>query len=532
MSGLTDKPMARAHEHLASARYAEAAGAFRAVLHIDPNAFHAHFGLADALVARGQFAEAIEGLVNAAESCVAQDDHAAALTLYGKALGIDPTRLELHLDVAMAEAALGRDEAAYTRLENLAETYMQAGRTDEAAEMYRFLTSWDEEREAEEAEAEADAEAHDEADYAQAPVEAAAPEPAAPVEPAAPAAGGVPGPIASEHTVMVPTILITPDGQLLQMAIDRQPSAPVPLPKDDTIPPVPEALIEAAHSRPIVLDDTSGIEQVEGTVVAFPPPPPELTEEAKAAAPEVSREDLEEAVSVAMENLAQLEELEEQAETVILTRPLLPRRKKIVWKDESAAAAAPTPTAKPGKLRIDRAPRPKPTSPKPSAAAPSPGPASPVGSKPSAPAKGPLRIGKSGPGKARVKPLPRPASAATQNKPAATPTPKRPLPQRAAPARPAATPSPERPAATPRPRPRPRPRPASTAKPAPRTPAAAPSPKPTRPDNPLVQRLRRRAGLNKEQAQARGEPQLQSRRATRSISLRQPTGPKSGKDSE
>ncbi|MCA9651409.1 MAG: tetratricopeptide repeat protein, partial [Myxococcales bacterium] len=152
MSSPTDKPLARAQAHLASARYAEAAGAFRAVLHIDPREFQAHFGLADALVARGQRAEAIEGLIQAAEACGQQDDHAAALTLYGKALSIDPGRLELHLDVAIAEAALGRDEAAQARLENLAEIYMQAGRTDEAAEVFRFIASWEEEEVEEELE--------------------------------------------------------------------------------------------------------------------------------------------------------------------------------------------------------------------------------------------------------------------------------------------------------------------------------------------------------------------------------------------
>ncbi len=43
----------------------------------------------------------------------------------------------------MAELALGRMEAAQSRLEHLAEVYMQAGRTDEAAEVFRFIASWE-----------------------------------------------------------------------------------------------------------------------------------------------------------------------------------------------------------------------------------------------------------------------------------------------------------------------------------------------------------------------------------------------------
>jgi hypothetical protein len=296
MSRYTERPMARAHEHLASARYAEAAGAFRAVLRIDPNEFQAHFGLADALVARGQRTEAVDGLVAAAESCTAREDNGAALTLYGKALSVDPMRLELHLDVAMAEAALGRMEAAQSRLEHLAEVYMQAGRTDEAAEVYRCIAGW--EADGEEAEAEPEA-----APVApQRTTEVPASKPAQPLP-----RDAVPMTVGTSETVVISTILITPDGQLFQMPIEQQGQAWAPA-SGDTVPPVPAELLEVVHSAPLDLAAGEEPEDVERTVVGYPPPPPSLPENYESAAHPVNRAELEAAVVAAMNNLAQLEE--------------------------------------------------------------------------------------------------------------------------------------------------------------------------------------------------------------------------------
>jgi tetratricopeptide (TPR) repeat protein len=145
MARLTDKPMARAHAHVAAGRFAEAAGAFRAVLGIDSSVVPARLGLADALVARGQRGLAADGLVEAAETFTEREQHAQALVLYGKALAIEPERLQLHLDVALLERTMGRHEDAITRVEGLADRYMGMGRTDEAAELLRFVASWEEE---------------------------------------------------------------------------------------------------------------------------------------------------------------------------------------------------------------------------------------------------------------------------------------------------------------------------------------------------------------------------------------------------
>ncbi len=305
--------MARAHEHLASARYAEAAGAFRAVLRIDPNELSAHFGLADALVARGQRTEAVDGLVEAAESCTARDDHGAALTLYGKALSVDPMRLELHLDVAMAEAALGRMEAAQSRLEHLAEVYMQAGRTDEAAEVYRCLAGWEDDGEAAVDEPAASSPA--------APARRTEVPTSGPAQP--PPRGAVPlSMMPTSETVVIPTILVTPDGQLYQVPIEQQAQAWAPA-SGDTVPPVPVELLEVVHSAPV--DLAAGQEEVERTVVAYPPPPPSLPEAYESAAHTVDRRKLEEAVVAAMDNLAQLEE-----EDMTLVMQRLPPQPKVL----------------------------------------------------------------------------------------------------------------------------------------------------------------------------------------------------------
>ena len=132
VSGPTEIPLARAASHLAAARYAEAAGAYRAVLCIDPHAHQAYLGLAECALGRGQPEEAIEELVGAAQDFAERGALEAAFALMTKALIIDPTRLELHIDVAELEASAGRPDMAVERLHNLACAYEAAGQYDEA----------------------------------------------------------------------------------------------------------------------------------------------------------------------------------------------------------------------------------------------------------------------------------------------------------------------------------------------------------------------------------------------------------------
>lgn len=552
--------MARAAEHLASARYAEAAGAFRAVLRIDPTEFRAHFGLADALVARGQRAEAIEGLVSAAEACSEQDDHAAALTLYGKALAIDPGRLELHLDVAMAEAALGRMDAAQGRLEHLAEVYMRSGRTDEAAEVYRCLAGWEADAEEDEEDGDEEGEAYEEAE---------AP-PAAPAQAAPPV--GVPMHVTTTETVVVPTVLITPDGQLFQVPIERQTQGHVRKVKiDDSVPPIPADLIEVAHSAPIDVADESELDDVEGTVVAYPPPPPVLPEQEV----DFDRQDLEAAVVAALDNLAQLEE--EDMTLVMQRLPPQPKnpsmRRRLAGETRLPEFITKTNMRKPeipkrepagggGKLRVRPAPRPT-AGEAPVAEAPAPAPAE--RARPAAPGRGagpgmapPARAAGVAP-KAAATPSPTPGRAAAgpgkgappsargpaparNPAPARGPAPNRPAPSSAAqpPASARSAPLGKGPAAPGRAAPgpgkgapasaRPQPAPSASAARPPAKPTGRDVPppgtttgaKPVRPNNPLAERLRRRAGLTGPQpTTARAaQPRPAPARPTEPISVR------------
>ncbi len=211
----SDKPMARAQAHLASGRFAEAMGAFRAALAIDASALSARLGLAEAMAARGNRAEAITGLLEAAEKHAELGQHAQALSLYGKALVLDPQRVALHLDVAVVERAMGRHAAAVARVEGLAEHYMNEGRTDEAAELLRFAATWDETIEE--------------------------------IEPEPEDFGAVsPGraPQATSETVICATVLIRPDGTLL---FGPRPSpGPSPAPRSAT----PAAAAAAAAAAP------------------------------------------------------------------------------------------------------------------------------------------------------------------------------------------------------------------------------------------------------------------------------------------
>ena len=143
MSRPTDKPMARASAHLAAGRFAEAAGAFRAVLHIDRNEYRAHLGIADATAARGDRDGAIAGLIENAQSYNEDANPEAALALYGRVLVLDPNRIDVHLDIAFAESALGRHDDAVARVEGLAEAYLRGGRSDEAEELFRFAATWE-----------------------------------------------------------------------------------------------------------------------------------------------------------------------------------------------------------------------------------------------------------------------------------------------------------------------------------------------------------------------------------------------------
>lgn len=137
-----DRPLNWAAQHFAAARFAEAFGAYRAALAMDPADAHAHLGLAESLVAMGARHEGIEQLVDAGRRAAEAGRHTDVFALLGRALVHDPSRLELHLDIAESEAALGYHEAATERLEGLANAYIDAGKMDEATAVVEFIEAW------------------------------------------------------------------------------------------------------------------------------------------------------------------------------------------------------------------------------------------------------------------------------------------------------------------------------------------------------------------------------------------------------
>jgi hypothetical protein len=134
--------LARAAEHFAAARYAEAYGAYRAVLSIDPSEPRAHIGLAECGIARGQWDVPLEELVATARAFAEQGNVGGAFALLGHALGRDPSRLELHIDIAELEAGLGQLGEATCRLSQLSQAYGRAGRHEEADAVLEVVAAW------------------------------------------------------------------------------------------------------------------------------------------------------------------------------------------------------------------------------------------------------------------------------------------------------------------------------------------------------------------------------------------------------
>ncbi len=134
--------LGRAQTYLRDGQYSRAIGAFRAAIAVTPAMFVAQVGLADALVGGGRRTEAIEGLVSAAKTLREDQQQPDALGLLNTAFALDPSRVGLHLDIAVVEEAMGQHELAVERVEGLADHYMDQGRTDEAAELLRLSATW------------------------------------------------------------------------------------------------------------------------------------------------------------------------------------------------------------------------------------------------------------------------------------------------------------------------------------------------------------------------------------------------------
>ncbi|MEM6996748.1 MAG: hypothetical protein AAF721_39960 [Myxococcota bacterium] len=85
--------------------------------------------------------QAVERMVNTARSLARLGSKEAAMSLLGQAVEQDPSRLDLHLEMAELEFERGCNEEGARRLESLAEAYLDADMTDEAAAVLAYLES-------------------------------------------------------------------------------------------------------------------------------------------------------------------------------------------------------------------------------------------------------------------------------------------------------------------------------------------------------------------------------------------------------
>jgi tetratricopeptide (TPR) repeat protein len=120
----------------------DAESLYRAALVLDPGDPVAHIGLADCAVARGSVDEAVDLLVEAAHRLAARPSIEAAYDLIDRAYNLDPTRLEIHIDIAEIQAKTGDLTGARHRLEQLASAYTDAGAYDEARDVLAAAEQW------------------------------------------------------------------------------------------------------------------------------------------------------------------------------------------------------------------------------------------------------------------------------------------------------------------------------------------------------------------------------------------------------
>jgi tetratricopeptide (TPR) repeat protein len=111
-------------------RHAAALQQYRAAIDIDDDP-RAHLGIAKCLVANEQRDAAVQYLVERGREA-SEDRPQIAYRLLGTAVRLDPSQLELHVELAELELARGDSEAARTRLLELARIYAETDREDEA----------------------------------------------------------------------------------------------------------------------------------------------------------------------------------------------------------------------------------------------------------------------------------------------------------------------------------------------------------------------------------------------------------------
>lgn len=121
----------------------EADALFHAITMLDEERHEGWLGIAECMQRRGRVGEAVKILVAAAQRLADQPSPAAGYILLGRALELDPARLDLHLPIAKLQAKDGDVHGARSRLQQLASAYIHKGAWVEAQEVLAFAAEWD-----------------------------------------------------------------------------------------------------------------------------------------------------------------------------------------------------------------------------------------------------------------------------------------------------------------------------------------------------------------------------------------------------
>jgi len=143
--GGADSVLDMAQQLAADGNGSDAEALVRFALSTDPDSTRAHVTLARMQAARGETEAAVDALVDSARRLVDthDDDPSPLYAMFGAALELDPTRLELHVDLAEVQAAHGDVPGAQARLVQLSAIYIDAGRPLDARAVLSVASAWD-----------------------------------------------------------------------------------------------------------------------------------------------------------------------------------------------------------------------------------------------------------------------------------------------------------------------------------------------------------------------------------------------------
>ena len=137
------KALEKAERFAAKGQHDRAAREYRAIAENEPSDIRAWLILADCLVRCEDKAQAIETYLRVAATYTEQREAQKAVAVYRQILNIDPSRLDVHFQVAMLNRSIGRNAEAVQGFEYVGQVQLQAGQIDDALDCYRLAAESD-----------------------------------------------------------------------------------------------------------------------------------------------------------------------------------------------------------------------------------------------------------------------------------------------------------------------------------------------------------------------------------------------------